>query len=328
MGALVTAFLLGLIATITASSQEIPPASYSASVTPDTCEAEFACDPPLKFTVTNESPPDSGSLMDKATIKAPSGFSNPAVVSVTVQSFPAKNWIATANGDTVTLTANSVLDGLAPTESVSVTVNTTPSLATVGPDNIFVTTASGSNPVLGTTNFHNNDPDPTVTVVNEQVNCDPAPAPGCETETVTLGNTSAQATASQGATNETLTLSVGGTFPDPASKCFDPTFFTPKGEAVTTNVTGNDRSHIVTLTLSKTVNNSPGAPGAERFQICVSADSPFPTKDGTIANEGLLPDCPPIPITKCVLSRTRNAGNSIIRYFIDPGDPISIPGLG
>lgn len=332
---LLTILIPGLIATVPASSQ-IPPASYSASVTPTTCEAQFKCG--LTFTMINQSPPDSGALMTEATIKAPSGFTIDGVSPVTVTTASptvTKSWSATTQDQTVSLRANAPLtDGLAPTERLAVTLDVIPALSTVGPDRIFVTTATGFLlPATDPVPFHNTGDDPSVTVVNDEVNC-PA-TETCETTTITLNNTSAQASASAGATNETLRLSVGGSFLDPGSKCLTSATYTPKGEPVTTDVTGEDRSHIVTLTLDKTVNNSPGAPGAERYEICVSADKVFVTKDGTPAEqnpetakfEGLLPNCPPVPVSKCILSRSRSGGNTIIRYFVEPGDPIIIPGV-
>lgn len=316
---------------------DLPPASYSASVTPDTCEAAVSCT--LTFTVRNESPPDSGHLMTEATITAPAGFVVDAVGAVTTSAVVTKNWNASLAGSTVSLSAASLSDGLGPLESFTVPVSVTAPLSALGPGHTFVTSASNTSPVVGTTQFTNNGSDPQVAVVNDHVFC-PA-LEGCETTTVTLDNTSAKAVASSGATDEFLTLSVGGSFAE-GSRCLDPNNpfnnFQAKGHPVTTNVTGNDRSHVVTLTLSKTVNNSPGAPGAERFQICTAADEPFWTKSGGFAAEnqttgffeGLLPDCDatnPL-ITKCIQSRTRNAGNTVITYFVDPGDPISIPGLG
>lgn len=334
---ILAAFLaFSMVAAVSAFADHggVPPAHYSASVTPGTCEAVSSCS--LTFTVTNQSPPNSGSLMDTATITVPTGFSDTSAGPVTVASLTPKSWSAdadTADGTvTVTLTAGNAVSGLAPTESVSVTINTTPSLATVGPGNTFDTTASGTFPLVGETAFDNTQPaDPTVTVVNEQVNC--PSLQGCETDTVTLNNTSASAAASTGGTNETLTLSVGGTFAASLRICADSARFTAVGEAVTTNVTGTDRSHTVTITLPKTVNNSPGAPGAERIDICAAADGPFVTKDGTPAvqdadtglYEGLIPNCPALPVTKCVVSRTRQAGSTVIRIFVEPGDPIEIP---
>lgn len=331
---LLTILIPGLVATVPASA--IPPASYSASVTPTTCEAQFKCG--LTFTMINQSPPDSGAFLSEATIEAPTGFTINDVGAVTVHTASpsvTKNWTATAAENKVSLSADDRLtDALAPTESLSVPVDVTASLSTVGPENKFPTTATGFLlPDTVPVSFQNTGDDPSVTVVNDQVNC-PA-TETCTTNTITLNNTSAQASASAGATNETLRLSVGGSFLDPGSKCLTSATYTPKGEPVTTDVTGEDRSHIVTLTLDKTVNNSPGAPGAERYEICVSADKVFVTKDGTPAEqnpetakfEGLLPNCPPVPVSKCILSRSRSGGNTIIRYFVEPGDPIGIPGL-
>lgn len=331
---ILAAFLaLSMVAAVSAFADHggVPLAHYSASVTPDTCKADVTCS--LTLTVRNDSPPTSGFLMDTATIQVPTGFSNPTLGTVTVTSLPSKSWSANVTGDTVTLTAGdpALTNGLAPGESVSVIINTTPSLATVGPGHTFDTTASGTTP-LETTAFDNTQPaDPTVTVVNEQVNC--PSLQGCETGTVSLKNTSASAAASTGGTDETLTLSVGGSFAASLRICADSTRFTAVGEAVTTNVTGGDRSHTVTITLPKTVNNSPGAPGAERIDICAAADGPFVTKDGTPAvqnadtglYEGLIPNCPALPVTKCVVSRTRQAGSTVITIFVEPGDPIEIP---
>jgi hypothetical protein len=286
-------------------------------------------------------------LLTDARITAPQGFAVDAAGPVTVTSaspLVTKTWSADVTGQVVLLSADDpdLRNGLAPSEKVTVPVTVTASLSLLGPGHVFETEASGfllpgTNPVA----FTRQGSDPSVTVVNDQVNCDPND--DCETKTIDLNNTSAKAAAPVGQTQQFLSLSVGGSFLDESSRCR--TIITPKEgwEPVTTNLTDPpERFHTVTLTLLKSVDNSAGAPGAQRIQICAVSDSQFITKedrnkdgqpDLAVENEetgmfeGLLPDCPVIPVTKCVLSRSRQAGNTVIKYFVEPGDPISLPGL-
>ena len=336
--ALLAVLILALGAAIAATSQEIPPAKYSAEVFPGHCEADEDCT--LTFTITNASPPDSGHIMTDASITVPAGFTLKGAGDVetsTVELLPLeKSWTATPSGSTVFLTADELTDGLAPQESLSVPVEVFAPLALLGPDHEFSTDALTA---VGT-EFTLLGDEPSVDVVNDEAQCDPGF--DCETTTVTLKNTSAKAEASVGGTLQFLTLSVGGSFSDSTNNCLAsaPTF-DPVGEAVTSALTQDDppdRSHIVTLTLDKTVDNSAGAPGAERIDICAASDKPFKDKDGEDAvfnegtgfYEGILPNCP-VPLlpttTKCVLDRSRKAGKAVIRYYVEPGDPISIPGL-
>jgi len=339
--ALLAVLALAFGAAIAVTAQEVPPSVYSVSATPTTCEADSVCS--LTFQFTNRSP-DSTTVMNRATIETPPGFSLGTVGTPTTSvlvpfALLDKSWNASVDGNIVVLEANGPLDALAPGETVSVVVDVTPSLTELGPGHVFKTTASGI--LLGEdVAFTNSGDDPSVTVVNDEAQCDPGF--GCETRTVTLNNTSAQAVAPVGTILQFLTLSVGGNFVDADSECVTSTTFTAVGEAVTTALTpegDGGRSHTVTLTLDKMVDNSPGAPGAEKIDICAASDKPFVTKSGGDAElnessgfyEGILPNCPSVLLpmtTKCVLDRTRNAGKSVIRYYVEPGDPISIPGLG
>ena len=346
IAALLVVLMVGLVATISSSADEIPPSAYSVSVspTPATCEESVGCT--LTFTFTNVSP-DSAALLTDASITAPGGFTVDAAGPVTVTSaspLVTKTWSPDVDGNVVLLSADDpdLRNGLAPSEKITVPVTVTASLSSLGPGHVFATEASGFLlPATDPVAFSPTGPDPSVTVVNDQVNC--AERDDCETEPITLNNTTAKAEAPVGQTQQFLTLSVGGSFLDESSRCR--TIITPKAgwEPVTTNLTDPpERSHTVTLTLARTVDNSPGAPGAERIQICAVSDSPFITKednngdgqpDPAMKNEktgmfeGLLPDCPPFRVTKCVMSRTRSAGKTVITYFVEPGDPISIPGL-
>jgi hypothetical protein len=342
--------ILSLVATIVAYADDVPPeppAAYSVTVSPGTCEADLPCS--LTFEITNSSPPTSSSLLTTATVTAPAGFDVTDVGDVSVTEAPPvlvqKTWEGSETDNVVTLTADEqqVVNGLAPTESLSVVVTVVAPQSTVGPVNVFTTDAFGFLlPALDPVEFELEGTDPSVAVVDDEAQClDQA---GCTTREIVLNNTRAFAEAPAGLlfTTQFLLLSLGdgyldgGSYETSQSKCLTTSTFTRVGEAVTTELSPNDpagRSHIVTLTLDKTGPNSPGAPGAERIQICAISDGPFPGA-GAEPNgktglwEGLLQDCPAIPVTKCVLSRSRNAGKTVIRYFVEPGDPISIPGVG
>lgn len=333
---LVVAALLGGL--MPAGADELPPSRYSASVTPTACEATAPCS--LTFSITNGSPPNSGWILDHATITAPSGFAIAAAGTPTTLS--NKSWTASISGNQILLDATSdpllgtIPNALTPGETVNAPVTVTASLSVLGPKNEFKTTATGSNPtflITGPVTFTNTGSDPNVAVVNDEATC--TGAENCQTSTVKLENTSGSAFAPANGQEARLRISVGGAYENALRRCKAPSYFTPKGRGVTTDVTGG-RTHIVTIRLSKVINNSPGAPGAEKFQVCVAADSEFVTRDGTPAvqnefgkYEGKLPDCTAlfVGITKCVEFRGRNSGDAILKYRIDPGDPTGIAGL-
>jgi hypothetical protein len=341
--ALLIVLMVGVGATTVTWSQEIPApilAVYSVAGFPDTCEQEAGCS--LTFTFKNESP-DSTTLLNRATLETPAAFDVFDVGAVTTSPLVGeKTWLGDHDGDTVTIEADDpILDALGPNETVSVVVDLLPTgSGLLGTKHAFVTRAFGvvlPNPETSV-EFSQRGSEPSVTVVTDQARCEPdadLDNNDCQAQ-AELGAqgellaTSATAVASDGTTLQYLSLSVGGTFGE-GSECLTSASFDPVGHAVTTDLTDPpDRFHIVTITLGKDINNSPGAPGAERIQICAISDKEFTTKSGNQATVGLLPNCPALlPATeKCVLSRSRSAGKTVIRYFVEPGDPISIPGLG
>lgn len=310
---LAVAVLVIVAVSTLAQAADVPLAKYSASVLSGTCQAATPCT--QTFTVQNESPPDSGFLMNAATINVPAGFSSISVGTPVTTAPIAKTWTATGT-TTIRLSANGQTDSLAPTESVSVAVTFTADLSTVGPSNTFSTTASGVNILTQSIGFARNGPEPVVTVVNQQRIC-PAGST-CDMGSATMDNTTARGTASDGGLT-TSEMSVGGSWGGPDCG----TSFNPSSEVVTTNV-GGGRSHVVTLTIRKKLNGTNNG-GISSEEVCLKSepDKPFTTKGGTVAYEGILPNCDPTnpAITACVRSRHRNAGNSIIVYYAPPGDP-------
>lgn len=337
---------------------DIPPGAYEATVVPETCEANAQCS--LSFTIENVDPPGppiSLWVLDTATIEAPEGFTVGSSMSVTTSTLNGpKSWSGVVSGSLITLTADEAdelteTNALLPGESVTANVTVTASLSRLGPDNPFATTASGTNPLLPDqhTNFVRSGEDPTVTVVNDEVTCDPGAS--CQTKTVSLdavpgtdiSKTSASAFSDggEGTAQATLQISVGGAFENDV-KGYCKAHFDAKGHLVTSQVSesGKTRSHLVTLRLGKVIENNPGAPGAASYDICLVADEDFQVKPGTTLTgravfngekwEGILPNCDALNglITKCVRSRSRNSGDAIIKYFLNPGDPGGLPGLG
>jgi hypothetical protein len=352
LAALFAAMSLIVLAVPAAAEHLATLGRYSVSVTPVICETTSPCG--LSFTLTNQSPA-SAYFMDEATIKAPAGFTITSVGEPTTSPIP-RNWDAEWNGgDTVRIFA--VVppdlplsgDALLPSESVSVTVTLVAASLAVGPTNTFETHAFGTDPLEeddGKSEFGRIGDDPNVMVVGDQQICEETQP--CSTQEVSLaGNdglgiskTSAKAFSPGGAVaGGTLEVSVGGRFAQQIQGGFCQNNFDDRGWAVTTDVTGDEdtRSHEVTVRLAKVINNAPGAPGAANFEICMAADEPFPTKPGTPAAqqnpntlmwEGVLPNCPAVRTKKCMISRTRNSGDAILKYFVDPGDPTGLPGLG
>lgn len=331
---------------------------YSATVAPDGCEYTQCANTALTFSITNQSP-DTRFVMSTATITVPTKLTllpnsvgNPTVDELLVAQ---KTWTKSVSGGVVTLAASQPTDTLLPGETVNVSLNVGATLSSVGP-HTFKTTASSP---TGEPTFRNTGADPKLDVVTDEVNC-PA-TESCQTATVEkaedtqagISKTSASAFSpgGSGAAEASLRISVGGGFGDSIKGGFCEREYLPdlkyKGWSVTSEVGGDPeatRSHLVTVRLGKTIANSPGSPGAGAAEVCVAADENFVTKGGLSGGtapdaefnaatgmwEGVLPNCNALnpAITKCVESRARNSGDAIIKYFVDPGDPIGLPGLG
>ena len=80
---------------------------------------------------------------------------------------------------------------------------------------------------------------------------------------------------------------------------------------------------LVTMTIDKREVNREANNGAAHYQVCFEGESPFLTRDGTMATLGLLPDCASQdPAAPCVRSKVKDrAGNVVITLVVPAGDP-------
>lgn len=96
-----------------------------------------------------------------------------------------------------------------------------------------------------------------------------------------------------------------------------------------TMIVDTPRAKEVSVTIAKALVNAVSNNGTPFMDICLdipeqaqTPDNAFVTKSGTVAYQGLLPDCVNVSnVAPCVVSRNKRAANEIIVFDLPAGDP-------
>jgi hypothetical protein len=280
--------LLGVLVGLFVASAQAAPSTkfYSATVVPDTVEANSIVTFTVTLTNSNTSPNVSTQSLGSANVTVPAGFTG--ITSVIASTPAGKTWTANYVAPNVEFRAASVASAIAPGQSVSATVTATaPSAAG---DYTWLTQAKQSNSFSGPPGnaFIRVGSDPVVTVVGRLCRSD---QPTC---LLSSGNTTAETAPPTGDATIEMTL-----LSDEDFICNGQTV--PVGLILLINAPSATADYTVTLTYMGVTGN---------VSVCKSNDG---------VTYELLSDCGPSQGAPCVES---NAGNPrVVVIRLAPGDP-------